>query len=376
MKLTKLLIIPAVVSSLSFTACSDEPTTPRSETEYIYDADAGGDIAGFYVLNEGNMGSNKCTLDYFDYNTKTYTRNIYAEMNPDQPLELGDSGYDIAVYNGRVYIVVTGSKKVEVLDATTTRRIGEVNIDAPRNLAFSGDYMYVSNFSGGEGSNGSVVKVKLDDLSIEGKCAVGMGPEEMVITDGKLYVANSSDYVNYDDKISVIDLSTFTVTASIQCGVNMRCLRLDDFGNMWAVAQGNYNDIAGSLIMLKKTNGEYAKSQEYDYACSRLAINSGTMYFYTTEYAADWSTTVRYYKADINANGINGTPAPFLTDATANGIVGAYGIFVQPSNGTIFITDAVNYVSSGKINCFDQSGKLLWKATTGDIPGHIAFVRK
>ena len=26
-------------------------------------------ITGFYLLNEGNMGSNKCTLDYMDYAT-------------------------------------------------------------------------------------------------------------------------------------------------------------------------------------------------------------------------------------------------------------------------------------------------------------------
>ena len=32
-------------------------------------------VKGLYVLNEGNMGSNTCTLDYFDYAGK-YTCNI------------------------------------------------------------------------------------------------------------------------------------------------------------------------------------------------------------------------------------------------------------------------------------------------------------
>ena len=31
-----------------------------------------------FLLNEGNMGSNKSTLDYFDYQTGIYTKNIYA----------------------------------------------------------------------------------------------------------------------------------------------------------------------------------------------------------------------------------------------------------------------------------------------------------
>ena len=39
-------------------------------------------ISGFYLLNEGNMGSNKCTLDYYDYTTGVYSRNIYGSANP------------------------------------------------------------------------------------------------------------------------------------------------------------------------------------------------------------------------------------------------------------------------------------------------------
>ena len=376
MKPSRLLFIPAVILSIFLTACSDDPETPRAETEYVTDAGTGGDITGFYVLNEGNMGANKCTLDYFDYASKTYTRNIYAEKNPDQPMELGDSGYDIAVYNNRLYIVVTGSKKVEVLDAATARRIGQVTVDMPRNAVFYGDYMYVSNFKGGEGSNGSVVKVKLDDLSIVGTCPVGMGPEGMVIADGRLYVANSSDYVNYDNRISVIDLSTFTVTATIQGGTNMRCIKLDSFGNMWVTSQGDYFNISPSLIMFRKTGGEYIKSKEYDYACSGLTFSDNTIYFYTTTYDPEGKSTNKYYKAGINADGFSETPVPYLSDSNAGNITLAYGIFAQPSDGAIVITDAKNYVSSGQINCFDKSGNLLWKATTGDIPGHIAFIRK
>jgi len=54
------------------------------------------DVTGMYVLNEGNMGSNKCTLDFLDLsgNTPTvhYWRNIYAERNPSVVKELGDVG--------------------------------------------------------------------------------------------------------------------------------------------------------------------------------------------------------------------------------------------------------------------------------------------
>ena len=49
-------------------------------------------ILGFYLLNEGNRGSNKGTMDYYDYTTGTYIRNIYGNANPSAVKELGDVG--------------------------------------------------------------------------------------------------------------------------------------------------------------------------------------------------------------------------------------------------------------------------------------------
>ena len=56
------------------------------------------ETVGFYLLNEGNMGSNKATIDYFDYESGIYTVNMYAEANPTKVKELGDVGNDIKVY--------------------------------------------------------------------------------------------------------------------------------------------------------------------------------------------------------------------------------------------------------------------------------------
>ena len=57
-----------------------------------------GPIKGFFLLNEANMGSNKSTLDYYDYETGKYTHNIYAERNPGVVKELGDVGNDLQIY--------------------------------------------------------------------------------------------------------------------------------------------------------------------------------------------------------------------------------------------------------------------------------------
>ena len=53
-----------------------------------------------------------------------------------------------------------------------------------------------------------------------------------------------------------------------------------------------------------------------------------------------------------------------------------YGIAVNPDNGDFFVTDAKDYVTPGKLHCYDRQGKRKWSVTTGDIPAHIVFTRK
>ena len=76
----------------------------------------------FYLLNEGNWGSNKSTIDYYDAATHTYHRNIYAEANPETSGELGDMGNDLQIYDGKLWAVINNSHLVEVMDAATAQQ--------------------------------------------------------------------------------------------------------------------------------------------------------------------------------------------------------------------------------------------------------------
>ncbi len=368
--LLPLLLLPS--------CASDDPTLTESETEIIPGGGEGGEVIGVYVLNEGNLGSNKCTLDYYSYADSAYIRNIYAEANPTAVLELGDAGNDIAIHRGRLYIVVNGSHKVEVLDAFTAKRIGQVDISSPRNLAFRGDSVLVSSFVGGTPeANGSVVCFDANSLRILGQCSVGVGPEEMVVADSLLYVANSQNYGAgiMDNTLSVVNLNTLTKVGDIEVAVNLHHLRLDDFGNMWATSRGNYADQPSRLIRLAKgTDGSYAVAETLPYGCANLALGNGKLYFYDQTYDANWNATYAFNYLQPTATGYNDFRKSFISDGAT--LTTPYCIAVQPSNGDIFITDVKNYTSSGELRCYSPSGTLKWKATTGDIPGHIAFLTR
>jgi hypothetical protein len=50
-----------------------------------------------------------------------------------------------------------------------------------------------------------------------------------------------------------------------------------------------------------------------------------------------------------------------------------YGLFVNPLNSEIYVTDALSYTENGLILKYSSSGKLLQTYTGGIIPGNFAF---
>ena len=135
------LLLLAAASLLA--ACrKEEPIVPSTSTPVAPPEDPSGGggneerIRGFFLLNEGNMGSNKATLDYFDYATGIYTKNIYAERNPGVVKELGDVGNDLQIYGGKLYAVINCSHFVEVMDVRTARHITQISIPNCRYIAF------------------------------------------------------------------------------------------------------------------------------------------------------------------------------------------------------------------------------------------------
>lgn len=382
MKILQYFFLASIAVAAS--ACSDDevPVISGSESTEIGTDKAGngGDYRGFYVLNEGNMGSNKCTLDYFDYNTGNYIRNVYAENNPNQVLELGDVGNDLAIYNGRLYVVVNGSHKIEVLDAATAVRIGQVDINSPREIAFVGDKAYVTSYVGGDNDLGTVVRVDLNSLKVDGTTTVGYNPEAITLHEGKLFVANSYNYGvgKYDNTVSVLDPSTMKVDYTIATdGLNLQDIVADQFGQLWVSSLGNYADVAAKLIVLRKQEDGYYAQQGMSLLgnYNGLTFYNDRIYYYQTTYDANYNATYRYGAIRPSTELDNIGDSHFDIEDKEK-IATPYFMTVNASTGDFFITDAKNYTSSGAIFCYDKDGKLKWSAKTGDIPGHIAFMPK
>lgn len=338
--------------------------------------------AGMYVLNEGNMGSNKASIDLVDFRNAYYIRNLYAERNPFIIKELGDVGNDIRIYGGKLYAVINCSHKVEVMDVRTCKRIAQIDIPNCRYIRFARGNAYVSSYVGPvaidpDAQLGAVYRVDTASLQVTGKVTVGYQPDELEILGEYIYVANSGGYrvPNYDYTVSVVEMYAMKQVQKIPVGINLHRLRKDNYDKLWVSSRGNYKNIPSRLFVLDRkdrNSREMVVTDTLNISCSNLCIQGDSLYFYSVEWnEAKEENAVSYGIINVKTKEL--ITNHFITDGTEKDITIPYGIQINPVNGDIYVTDAKNYVSSGVLHCYDRNGKRKWSVRTGDIPAHMAF---
>jgi DNA-binding beta-propeller fold protein YncE len=390
-KLNFLLLLAGLCLCLAACREDEEVLLPEEEEipeEIIPPQEGERAMLGFYLLNEGNMGSNKSTLDYYEFGyvdsagvkkEGMYHRNIYAAANPTVPKELGDVGNDLAIYGSKLYAVINCSNKVEVMDKRTVKRLGQIDIPNCRYIKFHEGYAYVTSYAGPVELNpyyeqtGYVAKVDTATFQVLGRCLVGFQPDELDIVGNKMYVANSGGYMfpNYENTVSVIDLETFTETKRIKVDINLHRLKADRYGNLWVSSRGDYYDTPSRLYWIDTKADTCGGTLPV--AVSEMTLDGDSLYIYSTEFSynsMDWDIT--FGIIDVSTKQI--VTRNFLADGAEKEITMPYGIMVNPRTKDIYLTDASNYVHSGTLFCFYRDGKMKWHTRTGDIPAHFALL--
>jgi hypothetical protein len=336
-----------------------------------------------YVLNQGGMDGNNATLDYWDSDSALYTHDIYAAANPSVAMDLGNVGNDLAVYGSRLYAVINGSNKVEVMDVATAKRLGQVNVPNCRYIAFADGYAYVTSYApydeaadvSDNGAEGYVAKIDTSTLQIVAKCKVGLQPDGIAVSGGYLYVANSGGYhgdymtgEGYGTTLSVVALSTFTQLKTIEVGANPDKVVVDRHGTIWLTLRGNYNDVSSDILYV--TADEVGRVSALPVAASAVAVAGDSLYFIGTQYDAAWNTITSY--GIINTSTKEVVSDGFITDGSADRISTAYSIYVNSVLGEIYIGDAGNYVNPGYVFCYGRDGRLKWQEMAGVAPAAFA----
>ena len=337
-------------------------------------------LQGLFVLNEGNMGSNKATLDYYSYASGRYTRNIFAFANPSVPKEMGDVGNDLGIYGSKLYAVINCSNKIDVMDKLSVKKIGQIDIPNCRYIKFDGQYAYVTSYAGpvqltpDYDQIGYVAKVDTATLEVVDRCEVGFQPDELEIVNGRMYVANSGGYMspNYETTVSVIDMASFTEVKRIEVAVNLHRLKADRHGLLWVSSRGDYEYTPSQLYIIDLADEEVCGS--VDVGVGSMCLAGDSLYILADDYSYlenDWSgaaySIVDVVEQQVMCNN-------FIKDGTERDIKMPYGISVNPVNGDIYVTNATSFVDPGKVICYSKQGIKKWEVRAGDIPAHFTYL--
>ncbi|MDT3401850.1 YncE family protein [Mucilaginibacter terrae] len=364
------ILFAGALFTLLVSSCRKDAKPDEEQTQTIFTPTPTSTVKGFYLLNEGNLNMNKASLDFVDYTTGIYRKNIYSTANPEVGRGLGDVGNDIAIYGSKLYVVVNNSNKVEVLNAKTGKRISQINLVNCRYITFHNNKAYVSTYMSAVGAtnaaNGIVAQIDTTTLLIERQVTVGRQPEEMALVGNKLYVANSGGYspANYERTISVIDLTTFTETKRIDVAINLGSLKADQYGDLYVISQGDYLSIQPKLLVID-TQTERVKAT-FDIPVRTIHIDADRLYAISTN-------GQKFAYNIINIQNETLLNQSYITDGTDSQITQPYGLTVNPVTKEVLLTDARDYVTQGTLYCFGTDGRKKWSVTTGDIPAHFAF---
>lgn len=328
---------------------------------------------GEYILSEGGFGGNNTKLSLYTNNTAIVSGDFFLEQNPALSAGLGELGNDAIIYGSKMYIVMTGSGNVTVLNARNAILVKKISFlispndpttnKQPRYAVGTRGKVYVTAY------DNSVSVIDTTSLSIIKTIAIGANPEGIAASTNYLYVANSGGFnAKPDSTVSLIDLNTETEIRKIKVGVNPYKVEINSVGNVFVSAYGDYNNIPASVSFINGSTNTTSTNLGSSFAYSNIRIFGDVAYLYSN-YGG--TGTAKVYNTATNTVIRN----EFITDATV--VQTPYGINIDEQNGDVYIADAGNFTSAGKVTCFTSAGakKFSFSVSPGVNPNKILFKR-
>ncbi|MEO1022417.1 MAG: DUF5074 domain-containing protein [Bacteroidota bacterium] len=317
------------------------------------------------VGNEGNFTRGNATLTEFLPATQTATQGVFSTAN--QGNGIGDVVQSMAVINGDLYVVVNNSARIAILDSATYQQKGIIETgdgSSPREIvAISETKAYVTDL------NNFVYIVDLENRTVSNDVIpAGIQSDKMILTNGIVYVANSS--FGNDSTLFAIDPVTDTVIDTVVVARGPASMQVDSNGLLWVVCTGfagvfdsSIGEFGGFIPGTSRPGGLYAVS-----TTTREVVVQAELASAREDIAVSEDGQFVY----VNSGGIrafNTSTLEFLADTL---IPGNFNSFTLDDAGSQFyLANARDFSSSGEVVIYSESGEQLSSFDTGIIPGNF-----
>jgi hypothetical protein len=310
------------------------------------------------VLNEGLFQQNNAHLSMIDLDSLEIN-NLFFEEKTGRPL--GDTGNDMQVYDGKIFIVVNVSSTLEILDEKTGASIKQISMvengipKQPRYITFNANKAYISCY------DGYVDVLDLTLLTLTNRIKVGANPEQLAIANNKLYVANSGglNFPNVDSTVSVVSLSSELEINKIVVGKNPGPIVVDNQNDVYVISRGNYGSIPSRMHRISSASDSKIQSFPFD-ASGFCKMKSDLLISYVD---GAMNKILKFDTQNETVVSVN------FVDVSS--ISTFYGMQYSTWNDKLYFFDANGYVNAGYVLEYDSNGSYVRKFNVGLIPNKV-----
>lgn len=321
---------------------------------------------GLFILCEGTFQAGNSSLSFYDTEAGEVYNNIFTSANDGA--KLGDTGQSMTLHEGILWVVVNSSHVIFAVDPVTFKEKGRITsseMTSPRYMHFVSDNKaYVSQLY-----DNRILVVDPKTYSVTGTIETGMeegsASVEQMVSCGDYVIANCW---SYQKDLIRIDTRTDKVTDVLEVGVQPQSICLDSDGKLWVLTDGGgwAENPAGyeaprlvkvdpDKFVIEKTFsftlGDYPSELQTDVSGENLYFLSGG----------------KVWKMSKDASSL--PSEPYIDFAGS----APYALTVCPWNSDIYVADAVDYSQNGAVVRYSSEGTVLDEFRTGICPGSFCW---
>lgn len=310
------------------------------------------DQSSVLVLNEGNFRSANGSVSIYNPIDKQVVNEVFRANNSGRPL--GDVVQSMVEIDGKGFIVVNNSNKIEVVDLATFQAVGQIlNLNSPRYvLPINSTKAYVSDLY-----EDKIYIINPQAMTITGAINTKGWTEEMVLVNNTAFVCQVDS-----NQVYVIDVLSDSIVRRINVNTSPSSIVADKNDNVWVACTGGNGIGNSALIRINSASlvvDKRLENSDINQGLGQLRINSTKDELF---YLSDG-----LHKISVNDTALSVSPM-----ISANNRL-FYGLGINSANDDIYITDAIDYQQRGVVYRFDKSGVEVDNFKVGLIPQQLFF---
>lgn len=346
--------MPAL-SAVLLLACNDDPASPPTSTPLPTSK-------AVYILNEGQFGDPAgARLTLYDIDRDTVYADVYESANGGS--HLGSLGDDIAVLNGRAYIVMSGSHDLKVISTDDHRLLQSANYPGatPHDVVVSADgaRMFLTMLF-----SDSVLSVDPTTLAVRRSIPVGQNPQGLALAGSRLFVCNSG--FGSGRTVSVVNTENEEVLKTIDLYDGPSGVAFAPDGSVWVACTGN------------PYLGVPTPGRVYVVDGSSLTVRDSVLLNDPLFGPIALGEDGHAYVLGVTPGSYYGGPVHRISmstrQVTMNHVPGTfYAIASEPGTSNLYLADAKGFTGAGEITVVAPSGATEKKFNAQRGPGKFAF---